>query len=161
MAYDILILIGVIIIMVIGVAGTIIPLLPGIPMVFLSIAFYGWYYDFKVIDLTYLLILLLVTVFSLILDYLSSVLGAKYFASSKAGIWGALLGALLGVFVFPPVGIFVGPWIGAFIGEYIECHDIKRAVKVGTGSFVGLLSGMVIKMIIAVGMAVSFLVKVF
>jgi len=85
-----------IILILIGIAGTIFPFLPGVPVIFIAIVGYGWYEGFNVIDVRYLLIIGGITVLALLADYLSSVMGAKYFGSSKKGIWGALIGTFIG-----------------------------------------------------------------
>jgi hypothetical protein len=154
-------LIIVMILLLLGIGGTILPLLPGIPLMFVSIAAYGWYEGFNTITPKYVCILAALTVISLIVDYLSTVLGAKYFGSSKKGMWGALLGTFIGLFLFPPLGLLLGPFLGAMIGEYIEIQDVEKAVKIGVGTVVGLFSGMVFKLVLAIGMFVSFLIVVF
>ncbi|MBC7075041.1 MAG: DUF456 domain-containing protein [Syntrophomonadaceae bacterium] len=161
MPFDILITVIAVILVLVGFAGTILPLLPGIPLIFLAIAGYGWYEGFKAITVEYLLVMAGLTVLSVIVDYISSVLGARYFGSSKKGIWGALLGTFIGIFLFPPVGILLGPWLGAVIGEYFEQHDINKAMKVGIGTVVGLFSGMIFKIMVGLVMTASFLVMLF
>jgi len=158
---SIMALIIVMILLLLGIGGTILPLLPGIPLMFVSIAAYGWYEGFNTITPKYVCILAALTVISLIVDYLSTVLGAKYFGSSKKGMWGALLGTFIGLFLFPPLGLLLGPFLGAMIGEYIEIQDVEKAVKIGVGTVVGLFSGMVFKLVLAIGMFVSFLIVVF
>ena len=161
MESSIMALIIVMILLLLGIGGTILPLLPGIPLMFVSIAAYGWYEGFNTITPKYVCILAALTVISLIVDYLSTVLGAKYFGSSKKGMWGALLGTFIGLFLFPPLGLLLGPFLGAMIGEYIEIQDMEKAVKIGVGTVVGLFSGMVFKLVLAIGMFVSFLIVVF
>ncbi len=154
-------LIIVVVLLLLGVSGTILPLLPGIPLMFVSIAAYGWYEGFNIITPKYICIIAALTVISLIVDYLSTVLGAKYFGSSKKGIWGALLGTFIGLFLFPPLGLLLGPFLGAMLGEYLEMQDIEKAARIGVGTVVGLFSGMVFKLVLAIGIFVSFLVVVF
>lgn len=155
------VLVVAIVLMLVGVAGTVIPLLPGIPIIFVAIAAYGWYEGFQVINAQYLVILAGLTVLSIFVDYLSSTMGASYFGSSKYGVWGAFLGTLIGLFVFPPLGIFIGPWLGAALGEYAAKKDWSQAFKAGIGTVIGLFSGIVVNLILALVMFVSFLVKVF
>lgn len=156
-----LVLIGVIILITIGVLGTIVPLLPGVPLVFISICAYGWYENFTVISPKLIALFAGLTILSIFINYLSATLGAKKFGSSKYGTWGALLGTFIGIFVFPPLGIFIGPWLGAFIGEYIYRKDINVSFQAGIGAVIGLLSGAVFNLVIALIMAIWFLVKVF
>lgn len=154
-------LILALIFILLGVAGTIIPLLPGIPLIFISIAAYGWYEGFHVINTHFLVIMAALTILSLLVNYLSTAFGASYFGSSKNGVWGAIIGTFLGLIIFPPVGIFLGPWLGAAIGEFTVCKDINRAMKSGIGSVIGLFSGIIFNMLLALVMLVAFLIKVF
>jgi hypothetical protein len=154
------ILIVVFLLIFIGIVGTIIPLIPGIPLIFISISAYGWYEGFQQITPRYLVILGAVTVLSVIIDYLSTSIGAKYSGSSKKGIWGAFLGTFIGAIFFPPLGILLGPWLGAFIGEYIELQDVSAAARSGLGTVLGLFSGIIFNLILALIMLVSFIVVI-
>ncbi|NLO21687.1 MAG: DUF456 domain-containing protein [Syntrophomonadaceae bacterium] len=158
MASNVIMLIVVFSLILVGIVGTMVPLVPGIPLIFISIAAYGWYEGFQQITPKYLVIIGAITVLSVIIDYLSTSLGAKYTGSSKKGIWGAFLGTFLGVIFFPPLGILLGPWLGAFIGEYIELQDVGAAIKTGFGTVLGLFSGMIFNLILALIMLISFLI---
>lgn len=155
------VLILVIVAMVIGAAGTVLPILPGIPLIFCAALFYGWFEGFKLITPTYLVILGILTVFSVLFSYLSTTFGARYFGSGRAGSWGAVIGLVLGIFVFPPIGILLGPFLGAFLGEYLTKNDPNQAVKAALGALIGLFSGIVFNLLIALGMLISFLIIVF
>lgn len=150
-----------VIIMLVGIAGTIIPFLPGIPMVFVGIAIYGWYEGFQLISAQYLCIMAVLAVLSLFVDYASTYLGAKHFGSSKKGMYGAILGTFLGLFILPPAGILIGPWIGAVLGEYIDNSDWKKSFNAGIGTIIGLFSGMLFQLILAILMFISFLIIIF
>lgn len=155
------VLVIAIIFMLVGLAGTVFPFLPGVPLIFMAIAAYGWYEGFDLITSRLLIIFAALTILSLFLNYISAVLGAKHFGSSKAGIWGALVGTVAGVFILPPLGIFIGPWIGAFIGEYLRTHDINLSFKAAVGAVIGLVSGILFDLILGIVMVVTFLIKVF
>ncbi len=161
MTTDTIILIIAIIVMLIGLAGTIIPFLPDVLLVFLGIAGYGWYEGFHQITHHYLLILAGLTLLSVFVSYPAAVLGAKKFGSSRAGMWGAVAGMVGGIFIFPPLGILAGAFLGAMIGEYIKYRDIYSAAKAGLGTIIGLFSGMIFNLALATAMIISFLIKVF
>lgn len=156
-----LVLIIVIILMLVGLAGIIFPVLPGSGLIFIAIAAYGWYEGFQVITVKYLVLMGALTVLAMTLSYLSTVWGAKHTGAGKAGTWGALLGLLVGLFVLPPAGMVLGPWIGAFIGEYIANKDAKKALLAGIGAVLGLFSGMLVHLVIALIMVGTFLYRVF
>lgn len=158
---DTLVLGLAIILMLVGLAGTIMPALPGVTLIFLTIAAYGWYEGFHSITAYYLIILAGLTLLSHVVEYLSAYWGAKKYGSSKYGTWGAIIGMLLGIFVFPPLGIFIGAFGGAVLGEYITCNNWEKSVRAGLGTLVGILSGMVFNVLLALGMIISFLIFVF
>jgi uncharacterized protein YqgC (DUF456 family) len=161
LSLDTIVLVLAIIFILLGLAGTVIPLLPGIPLIFISILAYGWYEGFQVINAHFLIIMGVLTILSLLVDYLSTALGASYWGSSKKGVWGAVIGTFFGLILLPPVGLLVGPWLGASIGEYIACQDLNKAIKSGIGTVVGLFSGIFINLIMALVMLAAFLIKVF
>jgi len=158
---DNVVLILVIIAMVIGAAGTVLPVLPGIPFIFAAILCYGWYEGFILITPNYLIILGILTVLSLVFSYLSTVLGARHFGSGKWGSIGAVIGLFLGLILFPPLGLIVGPLLGAYLGEFLSQHNPGKAFQAAIGALIGLFSGMIFNLLIALGMIISFLVRVF
>ncbi|HRY12811.1 MAG TPA: DUF456 domain-containing protein [Syntrophomonadaceae bacterium] len=145
----------------VGIAGTFLPVLPGVALIFAAIAAYGWYEGFQSITAGYLMVLAGLTVISMLVDYLSAYWGAKYFDSSRLGMWGAVLGSVVGIFLFPPLGILICPWLGAVGGELIQGHEYKKAMKSGLGAVIGLFSGIAFKVAIGIGMLVSFLILIF
>lgn len=154
-----LIIIIVILLLLAGMAGTVVPFIPGIPLMFIGIAAYGWYDNFQTIDAQYLIVLACLTLLSVFMDYLSTMLGAKYFGSTKQGTWGALIGTVIGLFLFPPIGIIAGPFVGAIIGESMAGKDSRAALKVALGTVAGLFTGMIFNVILAIGMVLSFIIK--
>ncbi len=93
-----------------------------------------------------------------IADHFIPSLGARTFGSSKYGVWGSLIGLVLGMFVFPPWGIILGPFVGAVVGELISGQNIQNSLNAGGGTFVGLLLGLILKLI-ATGMMIFYYVK--
>lgn len=158
---DTTVLIITLVIIVIGIGGTFLPLIPGIPVIFVAIAAYGWYEGFQVVTPKYLVIMGGLAVLSLFIDYLTIYWGAKYFQSSKMGMYGAVLGGLAGLFIIPPLGLLVCPWVGAIAGELIQGNDWNKALRSGMGAVIGLFSGIAFKIILGTGMLLSFLFVVF
>lgn len=150
-----------IIVILLGIAGTIVPFIPGVPLIFIAITTYGWYEGFHIITAKYIAVMATLTILSIFVDYLASTLGAKYFGSSKYGIYGALIGTVLGIFIFPPAGLLIGPWIGAIVGEMIAGKDLSNAFRTGIGTILGLFSGVAFSLILAIIMLISFLIIVF
>ncbi|PKM77719.1 MAG: DUF456 domain-containing protein [Firmicutes bacterium HGW-Firmicutes-15] len=158
---DVWVVIITLAVILLGIAGTFVPVLPGVPLVFIAIAAYGWHDGFQTVTPRYLAIIAGVTVLSLFVDYLSTYLGAKYFGSSKKGLYGAVIGSFVGLFIFPPAGLLIGPWVGAIIGEFIDGNDWNKALRSGMGAVIGLFSGIAFKLMLATLMLVSFLIIIF
>jgi hypothetical protein len=104
-------------------------------------------------------VLVLLTVASYALDFLSGYFGARYFGATKWGMFGALVGALIGVF-FGIIGLFVGPVIGAVTGEFIAGKRMIDAGRAGWGSLLGNLGAMIGKLFIALVMIAIFFMMV-
>lgn len=145
--------------MVTGVIGCFLPALPGPPLGYaaLLLLHVTSRYDFTP---RFLIILGILTVITSLLDYVIPVIGAKKFNASKYGIWGSIIGLLVGIFIFPPFGIILGPVIGAFIGELMAGKRSGHAVKAAFGAFIGFVAGTGLKLILCLVMAYYFLVKV-
>lgn len=137
------------------------PILPGIPLIFAAIAAYGWYEGFQIITGRYLVVMASLAVLSLFVDYVSTYLGAKYFNSSKLGLYGAVIGSVVGLFILPPLGLLICPWLGAILGELIQGNELPQAFRSGMGAVIGLFSGIAFKVAIGLGMLISFLVVIF
>lgn len=146
-------------VMIIGLAGTVLPVLPGIPLIFVAILGYAFYIHFTLLKIWFILIMGLLTAVSLGVDYLSSVYGAKRYGASRVGIWGAVIGGVLGLVFLPPIGIVVGPLLGAVVGELMGGKRVEHALSIGWGTFVGMLGGAVLKIVIGLIMILAFVFK--
>lgn len=155
----VLIIIGVILIIV-GIAGCILPFLPGPPIVYGSLILLQFTQK-QPFSTDFLVIWALVTAAVLLLDYYIPVWGTKKFGGTKGGTWGATIGLLLGIFFFPPWGMIIGPFLGAYVGELANNQDNKKALRSAVGSFIGFLAGTVMKLAISVVMAVYFFRELF
>ena len=98
------------------------------------------------------------TILLSILDYAIPVFGAKKFGASKFGIWGSIIGMLVGFIFFPPFGIFIGAFFGAFAGELLKGKNTKKALRAGWGSFIGNIAAIGVKLAFA-GVALFFYIK--
>ena len=138
-----------------GLAGCVIPVLPGPPISYLGILFlhFSKEYDYS---LTTLLVLLALVIVVTVLDYVIPMLGSKYLGAGKWGSAGSFIGTIIGLF-FLPWGLIVGPFLGAFIGEKISGKGWHDAFVAGTGSLVGFLVGTLIKMLLCLYMIWIFI----
>ncbi len=128
------------ILVVAGIAGVLLPAIPGLPLVFAGALLAAWADGFERVGWIPLTILGLMTAASFLIDFLASVYGAQRLGASAHALWGSVLGTLAGLF-FLPVGLFVGPFVGAWLGEYWHSRGVKQATKVGVGTWLGILLG--------------------
>jgi len=146
--------------MLAGVAGSILPVLPGAPLAFGSLLL-AKILDFSALSWWVIIIFGILTIVGIILDYTVPIATTKKMGGSKYGIWGMILGFVVGI-IFSPFGfisIIVAPFLGALIGELIyDRQNHKRAVKAATGSVIGYFLTSGYGMILSLGMLGVFLV---
>jgi len=135
----------------VGVAGTVLPALPGVPLVFAGMALAAWAGDFQTVGPGTLVLLGLLTVLSIAIDFFAAAMGAKRVGASKLALIGAVVGSFAGLF-FGPVGLLAGPFVGALVGEMIHVRELRQATRVGFGTWVGVVLGTVLKLGLAFGM---------
>jgi uncharacterized protein YqgC (DUF456 family) len=132
---------------VLGLAGCLLPIVPGPPLNFAAVLLLGIASDFAPpLDGALLTILGGVTLAVAAADYVIPIMGAKKFGASRAGVWGSLLGMLLGLFFFAPVGLVLGALLGAVLGELAAGKKEWAALRAGVGVVLGSLLGVVIKL---------------
>jgi uncharacterized protein YqgC (DUF456 family) len=141
----------------IGVAGTVLPAIPGVPLVFAGILLAAWIDDFARIPIWLLIVLGVLTVIAWTIDYFAAVAGAKKAGASKLAILGAAIGTLAGIFT-GLWGLLFMPLVGAAAGQYIAQRDLRHAGKVGVATWIGLLVGTAVKVAIVFAMIGVFVV---
>jgi uncharacterized protein YqgC (DUF456 family) len=127
-----------------GIAGSFLPLLPGPPLAYAGLLIQQFRTDAP-FTTKFLLIWAGITIIILILDFLVPLWGTKKYGGSKYGIWGCAIGFLL-AFWMGPVGVILGPFIGAFIGELIYQQNSQKALRAAKGAFLGFLFGSLLKL---------------
>lgn len=138
-----------------GLAGTLIPALPGLPFIFAGLWLAAWADGYAQVSGWLIVVLGLLTLIAMGVDFLAGVLGAKRVGASRQAIIGAGLGAILGLF-FGLIGVFIGPFVGAFAGEYLARGRLGEAGKVGLGTWLGIVVGAAIKIGTAFLMLAAF-----
>jgi uncharacterized protein YqgC (DUF456 family) len=141
---DYLLLTGAIILMILGIIGCLLPVLPGPPLSFVGILLLH-FSRFAEFSRERLIILAIIAVVVTILDYIVPIWGTRRFGGSKYGVRGATVGLIIGL-LLGPAGIIVGPFLGAFVGELIYKDDVNYALKAGFGSLLGFLTGVGLKL---------------
>lgn len=137
--------------MLAGVAGTVLPALPGLPMVFAGMLLAAWAGHFEQVGPAMLVLLGLLTVLSLAIDFAATAMGASRVGASRLALAGAVVGTFAGLF-FGPVGLLAGPFVGALAGELIHGREVRKATRVGFGTWLGILFGTVLKIGLAFAM---------
>ena len=140
-----------VILVLVGIAGVILPALPGLPLVFAGMLLAAWVGGFQQIGWVTLVVLGLLTLLSVGVDFFATLIGAKRVGASKKALIGAVLGTFAGLF-FGPIGLFAGPFVGALLGELWHGREIGQAAKVGLGTWLGILLGTVLKLGLAFAM---------
>ena len=140
---------------VIGLAGAIVPALPGIPLIFGGIWLIAGVDRYRHIGQWWLLGIAVVGAIGLTLDLLAGALGAKRAGASRQAVSGALAGTVIGLFFGLP-GLLLGPFVGAALGELTAGNSILRSTHVGVSAWFGLIFGTIIKLVSSLIMVALF-----
>ena len=143
------------IIIAVGLVGSILPNLPGIPVMFGGMLLAAWVGHFEKIPVWVIVFLGVLAAFSILFDFLAGTWGAKRYGASKAAVWGAFIGTIVGLFFGIP-GIIQGPFVGAVIGQLASGSRVDHAARVGVGTWIGLVIGTAIKIATAFMMLGTF-----
>lgn len=120
---------------------------PGIFLILASLIIFDIYSESVQIAPYIYVLFAIVTIFSLFIDNIATFVGAKKFGSSGKGIWGAIIGSIIGLIVFFPLGAIIGSFIGVFVVEFYLNRDWEKSLKMSFGTLVGYLGGIVLKFI--------------
>jgi uncharacterized protein YqgC (DUF456 family) len=145
-------------IMLFGLAGTVLPVVPGLPIMWAGALIYALLTGFESVGWTYLAVFGALTVAVQVLDYVANLYGARKMGAGGWGILGAFVGMVVGLFTGGLVGLLLGPFVGAFLGEMlIAKKTASRALKAGVGTFLGFLGGTLVKFTVGCAMLGVFL----
>jgi uncharacterized protein len=147
------------IVMCIGLAGTILPGIPSTPLILAAAIGHKVYFGPASVGMLVMIVLVVVTAFSVVLDYAASMAGAKKLGATWRGVTGAVAGLIAGLFI-PFPGIIVGPFAGAMLFEMVGGREWREASRAGLGATVGLLAGAVAKLACGIGMIALFTLNV-
>lgn len=153
---DTLLIILGILLLIVGLAGCILPMLPGPPLAYGALILLQ-FTSKAPFEAKFLIFWAAITIVVTLLDYWVPIYGTKKLGGTKQGVWGATIGLLAGLFFFPPLGLIIGPFAGAFIGELVAGQSSDRAMKSAIGSFLGFLAGTLMKLVVTVFMIYYFI----
>lgn len=141
-----------------GLAGTVLPALPGVPLVFAGLLLGAWLTDFSSMGWATIGIFAVLTILAQVVDFLASAFGARYAGAGVRAFWGATIGAIVGMF-FGLVGIILGPFLGAVIGELSGGNTWRASGKAGIGAWLGMVFATAFKLSICFLMIGVFLLQ--
>jgi len=145
------------ILIVAGLAGTVLPLLPGTLLVWAGLLLGAWIDDFTRVSVGTVVFITVLAALAWALDFVAGLMGAKRAGASKLALVGAAAGTVLGL-LMGLIGVLFMPLIGAAIGEYWAQKDQQRAAKVALATWLGMMLGMVAKVVISFVMVGVFLI---
>lgn len=143
------------ILVMIGIAGLVLPGIPGAAVLFAGLVLAAWIEDFVFVGGGTLAILAVLALLTYAVDFGAGILGAKHFGASRRAMAGAMLGAVLGLF-FGFAGLLLGPFVGAAIGEFSAQRRLGAAGRAGLGATIGLVLGVAAKLALAFSMLAVF-----
>lgn len=133
------------ILIIVGIVGTVLPVLPGVPIVFGGMLLAAWADHFAHVGTFTLILLGVLAALALAVDLVAGMLGAQRVGASRYAVIGATLGTLIGVFL-GVAGLLLGPFVGALAGELVAGGSLRKATGVGVGAWLGFLVGAVAKL---------------
>lgn len=159
---DIFLIVTAGILMVVGLVGCVLPVIPGPPISFVGLLLLQ-FTSYPPFSSDFMILWAVIAVGVTVLDYIIPAYGTKKYGGSRAGVIGTFVGLFVGIFFvpLPIVGIILGPLVGAFIGELIVGKDSKQSFRAAIGSFVGFLMGTLIKLIASGTMTYYYIINLF
>lgn len=140
-----------------GFVGCLLPLLPGPPLTFVALLVLQLR-SVPPFSTNFLLLWAAIVVAVTVLDYVIPIYGTKKFGGSNAGVWGCTLGLIAG-FWLGPLGIIIGPFVGAYVGEWLSMRNSDKALRAAIGSFLGFLTGTLLKLVVCGIMTYYFIMS--
>lgn len=144
---DIVLWIAAVLLMGVGLAGTVLPALPGTAFIIAGVVLGAWIDGFSRVSTGTVILITALGLLALLLDFVAGLLGAKRVGASRHALVGAAVGTVAGLF-FGLFGVLFLPFVGAVIGEWIARRSSGRAVRIGTATWVGIMLGMVAKVVL-------------
>jgi uncharacterized protein YqgC (DUF456 family) len=145
------------VLIVVGLAGVVLPVIPGAPLLFFGLVIAAWAEDFQYVGLWTLAALAVLAALTYGVDLWATMFGVKKFGASRRAVIGAIIGSIIGVFLGLP-GVLFGPFVGAVIGELLARRDLHAATRAGLGATIGLVLGAALKLALAFTMIGVFVV---
>lgn len=153
-------LILAVVLFLLGLAGIVLPVLPGVILIYAGMLLYGLLTGFAALDANFYLLQGMALLLTFFIDYLATATGSRRYGGSRRAAWGAAAGVLLGFILFGPLGMIFGPFLGAVLAELTGGKQTEQAVRAGIGTLIGFLGGTLLKFVIALLMIIWFFVSI-
>ena len=147
--------------LVVAAVGVVVPVLPGVPVALLATVVAGWVTGFERIDVATIVWVAVLAAVAQGFDLLGNLIGARRFGAGRAGIWGGVLGSLVGLVLLPPWGFLLGALLGATLAEAGTGRPLGEAWRAGVGALVGTLAGVGGKLVIVIVIGVVLIGRLF
>jgi len=144
------------IIMFVGLAGTILPMLPGLILIYAGFLFYGIATGWTSYGVGAMFLWGFVVLGTFVVDHIAGSVGARKYGASRYGFWGSFIGAFAGLLIAHLPGLIIGTFLGAYCGELLAGKSGYEAFRSGKGALIGLLAGTLFKLAVGVVMIGSF-----
>ncbi len=156
----VLIILGFVLLLT-GLVGCVLPVLPGPPISFVGLVLLWWARGWEAESFGWpaVIVLALLSIVVTIVDMVVPVWGAKKYGASKSGIWLSVLGMLVGMIFFPPFGMLIGAFAGALAGELLVGKREGEAAKAAWGVFVGTMAGVGLKLAVSIAICVVYVIE--
>jgi len=149
-----------IILFIAGLAGTILPILPGAVLIYAGMLLYGFLTDFNTLNAWFFFLQAIALIIVFAIDYIASAVGTRRFGGSSKAAAGAIIGTIVGLIVLGPLGIIIGPFVGATSVELLRGTKLNKAARAGFGTLVGILGGTVVKLCAEIIMIIYFFMRI-
>ena len=147
-------------IMLTGLAGVFLPVLPGVPLVFAGAFIYAWSTSFEVITVGNIVLFAVLTAIASAVDYVGGLITAKKYGASRYGLIGGILGGILGLIALGIPGLIIGQLAGVILGEMYFGKQMKESFTSGFAMFVGYILGSTVKVFFAGLIVIIFYIKI-
>lgn len=144
------------VLMAVGLVGTVVPVLPGILLVFGATLLYAVVTGFERVGVGHVLLFAALTALAMLLGFAARALGARAFGATRWGVVGAVVGLLVGLLFAGPLGLILGPLLGAIVLEALSGQPLRQAARSGVGAAVGFLLGTAAELTLALVIVISF-----
>ncbi|HLR41983.1 MAG TPA: DUF456 family protein [Pseudogracilibacillus sp.] len=157
---DIIIWTIIILLFVISFVGVVLPIIPSVIFLWLGFVLYHFFINDDVLTVFFWLVTSVLTIILVMADLLTNRYFVQQFGGNKRSEWGAIIGIVIGTFIYPPFGMIVLPFVIVFLIEIISRRTVKEALYAALGAFIGFLSGIVAKVLIQAMMVLFFIIKI-